>query len=666
MSTDKKISVLIEQIVPAFIAEEHPNFVTFLEAYHEWLEQNKNLTEFNKNLLNHQDIDRTLDEYMSFFRKEFLSKIPDNLFVDPRNALKSQTTILATFTEGETLKGLTSGAEATFTLKDSDNLTIVAVFKKGQFIAGETVKALTSNITFALDSLNPYDFTAVDKRKLLKNIKEFYRARGTEKSFRLFFRILFNEEIDFYYPRVDMLKPSDGKWFQDVSIRTRQVSGDVFSFVGQKVRGDQSNASAFVEHVQKIQVGPLEVYEIFLNRSSIIGKFLPVEVITSDTAPGVEAETYHILTGIKITNPGQGYVVGDEIDISQVGPGYNAKARVSNVGDSGEILKTVIIDYGAGYSSGILNSEVVFPITGSPATGEAIIGGQTLYPGYFLNDDGKISDAKFIQDSYYYQQFSYVIKVSQSIETYRNLVKDLIHPAGLLMFGEFFSQNLVDVGSKVSDLQPCSFINIQRHVGYQPYALNSSYESLIAGIEDDIEVTNALVEDPNYGNDFVFNRENSAQQILPATQKLTAAEIREKAINVARTSVVPKSYRIQNYVLNCKAQIGQNVTCIIPVVDQRHIGGIQTFKLGPNLRSIEQLKFTYLPHEDTSNTTFTTPPTSVPPDDTILYGSNINYWSLYGNYQIGQFEDMVIQDFEYNPQRPINIMPEPVVHIKNV
>ena len=56
--------------------------------------------------------------------------------------------------------------------------------------------------------------TAVDKTLILKHIKDFYRSRGTEKSIRFLMRILFDEEVEFYYPQRDILKVSDGKWFQ--------------------------------------------------------------------------------------------------------------------------------------------------------------------------------------------------------------------------------------------------------------------------------------------------------------------------------------------------------------------------------------------------------------------------------------------------------------------
>jgi hypothetical protein len=53
-----------------------------------------------------------------------------------------------------------------------------------------------------------------DKRKLYKHITDLYRSRGSIPSFISAFNFLFNEQVELYYPRVDILKPSDGKWNQ--------------------------------------------------------------------------------------------------------------------------------------------------------------------------------------------------------------------------------------------------------------------------------------------------------------------------------------------------------------------------------------------------------------------------------------------------------------------
>ncbi|HET8686405.1 MAG TPA: hypothetical protein VFM18_07040, partial [Methanosarcina sp.] len=49
----------------------------------------------------------------------------------------------------------------------------------------------------------------------------------------------------------------------------------------------------------------------------------------------------------------------------------------------------------------------------------------------FTNEDGFVSQLnKRIQDSLFYQDFSYVIKSSQSFENYKNIIYKMIHPAG--------------------------------------------------------------------------------------------------------------------------------------------------------------------------------------------------------------------------------------------
>ena len=54
----------------------------------------------------------------------------------------------------------------------------------------------------------------------------------------------------------------------------------------------------------------------------------------------------------------------------------------------------------------------------------------------WTGDDGKISHLKKIQDSRYYQSFSYVIKTGQTIDNWNDVVKKLLHPAGFAFFGE--------------------------------------------------------------------------------------------------------------------------------------------------------------------------------------------------------------------------------------
>ena len=74
--------------------------------------------------------------------------------------------------------------------------------------------------------------------------------------------------------------------------------------------------------------------------------------------------------------------------------------------------------------------------------------------GRFLNQDGFISDdSKKIQDSYYWQDFSYVIKASQSIVQWRDVLLATVHPAGWAVFGQ------VDIASKIKSVAKIASIS---------------------------------------------------------------------------------------------------------------------------------------------------------------------------------------------------------------
>ncbi len=56
--------------------------------------------------------------------------------------------------------------------------------------------------------------------------------------------------------------------------------------------------------------------------------------------------------------------------------------------------------------------------------------------GTFTTHDGFLSSFKKLQDSYYYQKFSYVLRTGSNAELWENTFNRLIHPAGFIFFGE--------------------------------------------------------------------------------------------------------------------------------------------------------------------------------------------------------------------------------------
>lgn len=62
----------------------------------------------------------------------------------------------------------------------------------------------------------PRDLT-VNKRNLYKNIVDFYKLKGTSDSIEIFFRLLFNENVETTFPYDKTLIPSSGKWDQGLN-----------------------------------------------------------------------------------------------------------------------------------------------------------------------------------------------------------------------------------------------------------------------------------------------------------------------------------------------------------------------------------------------------------------------------------------------------------------
>ena len=75
----------------------------------------------------------------------------------------------------------------------------------------------------------------VSKRNLVKNIRDMYRAKGTRKGHELFFRLLFAETPEIFYPTDNLLKVSAGDWTSDTVVRITADEGDPNNLVGQTI-----------------------------------------------------------------------------------------------------------------------------------------------------------------------------------------------------------------------------------------------------------------------------------------------------------------------------------------------------------------------------------------------------------------------------------------------
>ena len=85
------------------------------------------------------------------------------------------------------------------------------------------------------------------------------------------------------------------------------------------------------------------------------------------------------------------------------------------------------------------------------ATAEASFGTTSTRVGRYINNDSHISDKDIrVQDSYFYQQFSYEVRVNAAISEYMNELKASVHPAGFAPFGKIAISTQLSAGIGVT------------------------------------------------------------------------------------------------------------------------------------------------------------------------------------------------------------------------
>ena len=204
--------------------------------------------------------------------------------------------------------------------------------------------------------------TALDTRYIIKHIQDMYRRKGTQESLELMFRMFFDEDIEVFYPSTAVLRPSDSIWGGDAYLEMVPVfTVDNYPVQkGQRLRGDVSLATAFVDEVIFVNFGGALVPVVYL--SNIAGQFVNsdgIQIVTtaddgSETVNNVgrlisgSISSVSIDTQTSIRLPDQ--VVGDKVKIVSSGAGVEAEGRVTKISDTPTgVIDFTIVDGGFGY-----------------------------------------------------------------------------------------------------------------------------------------------------------------------------------------------------------------------------------------------------------------------------------------------------------------------------
>ena len=368
-----KVSTHIQHQLPEFIQADHPDFSKFVKLYYQFLES----------------AEITFSEVNNYLRQETTSI---NFMLSEANEKVILEDSVVKFTVGETVTGNTSKATATVLVDDVDGSTArLFVSSQNRFIVGETITGSSSNSTGTIASYKPnpvtniqqllnmsnvdatiFQFldnfrdaflegivdnlaTGVNKRSLIKNIRDLYIKKGTKRGHELFFRLLLNEEPTISFPNEQMIRLSDGNWTRKKIMRVLSNSGNPAELIGQVITGQTSTSTAIPVSVVTFRESGTTVYELEIDEDTADETFESGEEIigTSSITDGdVSLTLLQIITGTSISDGGQYYTVGQKINVGAVSGSSNTGTAIIDQITTGTVDEIIIDDVGTNYAIG--------------------------------------------------------------------------------------------------------------------------------------------------------------------------------------------------------------------------------------------------------------------------------------------------------------------------
>ena len=523
---NKKLSPLVNRQLPQHIQANNPLLAEFLKQYYVYMEAAQ-ITLSSVTASDQILLETASEGFLALDGTDDKSNNENDYILNEEGSVGE-------FTKGETITGSTSGQTATILAEDTDNLKIY-ISANSLFVTGETITGSSSgaqgiigkyrgNPNETLTQLLEYadvndtidDFfvqfrntflqtipnsltDGLDKRQLTKNILSLYKRKGTKKGHEIFFRALLNETPELYYPTVDMLRVSAGKFNTSNILKITLVSpsdGDMTKLKGQTIT--QANivgntnvnlATATVEDVSvsSVQLGGVQrdVATLILNKASISGTFVTndgstmlldgtdgsstnagdqilnedgttIRQQTSSTLTGVPNDdpdvtltcTVHsIVDDVTVSEPGRYYTVGEQVavDPNEQRGGGGMVAQIDNT-SYGSVDSIIVNAAGTGYAEGD-----VLAVT-NPTHGSGLAGKVAVVNGGFTLEQDTLDDGILMMEGSSTDQ---LVMEAQTNSGTNDITKILITNAG----GGYLSLPTVTVtssGGSGADVFPVS------------------------------------------------------------------------------------------------------------------------------------------------------------------------------------------------------------------
>lgn len=408
--SDNKTSLLINRQVPEFVRDEHPLFVSFLEAYYEFLEnaqgsQKNDVLAKSKALKDISDIDTSIEDFEQNFINTFASLLPNDTQVDKAFMIKNALPLYLSKGSEKSFKFLfrmlfNQELEITYpknnVIRASDGKWVI---ENALVVKDEVYSVYTGNGTTkefptlpSFNSITQQDLTncvcgrsptgycvGFHKMSVASYSALASQINASQQDFVTSIEVYLNGRflvptIDYYFKKeynkiMFVTAPANGD-----SVRVLYKDLNKNCLAGRKVSGYLSNAHALVEKQFTKLVNGQNNLELYINSKTLVGSFRNGEKIVTDyvsddgTLINIEMETVSTISKINIIDGGSNYQVGDPVIFNNFGSTKAASAEISKV-YKGTINKVSLNEGASGFQAagriaavGYANTDLDFAI----------------------------------------------------------------------------------------------------------------------------------------------------------------------------------------------------------------------------------------------------------------------------------------------------------------
>jgi hypothetical protein len=135
-----------------------------------------------------------------------------------------------------------------------------------------------------------------------------------------------------------------------------------------------------------------------------------------------------------------------------VGRDNRASVRISSIDETGCVTAVTIFNTGFDFEQEDFQATITSP-NGCEAVLAFTTGAVLVKTGRFKDSRGMLSNINKLQDNYYYQNYSYVIKSGVTSGTWLPLINKTVHPAGMAVFGELLITQTIDMVDYIGVLE---------------------------------------------------------------------------------------------------------------------------------------------------------------------------------------------------------------------